>query len=78
MPYKMIGGKATHIKYSADEIFLCGTAAEIIPIISIDNHIIGDGVTGSFTKKIYNEYLNVVTGSEPNWLTSVWKNSKEC
>jgi len=64
--------------YSADEIFLCGTTAEIIPIISIDNYIIGDGVTGSFTKKIYNEYLNVVTGSEPNWLTAVWKNSKKC
>ena len=64
--------------YSADEIFLCGTTAEIIPIISIDNYIIGDGVSGSFTKKIYNEYLNVVTGSEPNWLTAVWKNSKKC
>ena len=64
--------------YSADEIFLCGTAAEIIPITSIDNQIIGNGLTGSFTKKIYKEYLNVVTGSQPNWLTSVWKNSKVC
>jgi branched-chain amino acid aminotransferase len=64
--------------YSANEIFLCGTTAEIIPIISIDNHIIGDGITGSFTKKIYKEYLNVVTGSEPSWLTAVWKNSKKC
>ena len=64
--------------YSADEIFLCGSSVEIIPLISIDNHIIGNGATGSFTKKIYKEYLNVVTGSQPNWLTSVWKNSKVC
>ena len=61
--------------HSADEIFLCGTSAEIIPITSIDNHIIGNGLTGSFTKKIYKEYLKVATGSQPNWLTSVWKNS---
>jgi branched-chain amino acid aminotransferase len=61
--------------YSADEIFLCGTTAEIIPLTSIDNCIIGNGLTGSFTKKIYKEYLKVATGSQPNWLTSVWKNS---
>lgn len=64
--------------YSADEIFLCGSSVEIIPLISIDNQIIGNGLTGSFTKKIYKEYLNAVTGSQPNWLTSVWKNSKVC
>lgn len=62
--------------YSADEIFLCGTTAEIIPLISIDNCIIGNGLTGSFTKKIYKEYLNEATGSHPYWLTPVWKKTK--
>ena len=62
--------------YSADEIFLCGTTAEIIPLTSIDNCIIGNGLTGSFTKKIYKEYLNEATGSHPYWLTPVWKKTK--
>ena len=64
--------------YLADEIFLCGSSVEIIPLISIDNQTIGNGLTGSFTKKIYKEYINAVTGSQPNWLTSVWKNSEVC
>jgi branched-chain amino acid aminotransferase len=64
--------------YLADEIFLCGSSAEIIPLTSIDNHIIGNGYTGLFTKRIYKEYLNAVTGSQPNWLTPVWKSSMVC
>jgi branched-chain amino acid aminotransferase len=62
--------------YLADEIFLCGSSAEIIPLISIDNKLIGNGTVGIFTKKIYKEYLNAVTGSHPNWLTSVFNNLK--
>ena len=59
--------------YTSDEIFLCGTSVEIIPLVSIDNKIIGNGVIGSYTKKLYKEYLNVVTGLKQDWLTSVWK-----
>lgn len=59
--------------YTSDEIFLCGTSVEIIPLVSIDNKVIGNGVTGPYTKKLYKEYLNVVTGLKKEWLTSVWK-----
>lgn len=62
--------------YLADEIFLCGSTAEIIPLISIDNKLIGNGTVGIFTKKIYKEYLDAATSSHPNWLTSVFGNLK--
>ena len=57
--------------YSADEIFLCGTSAEIIPLISIDKKLIGNGKVGSFTKKICKEYFNAVLGSYPQWITKI-------
>ena len=59
----------------ADEIFLCGSSAEIIPLISIDKQLIGNGDIGFFTKKIFREYINAVTGSHPKWLTKVFGNS---
>ena len=59
----------------ADEIFLCGSSAEIIPLISIDKQLIGNGDIGFFTKKIFREYINAVTGSHPEWLTKVFDSS---
>ncbi len=38
--------------YTADECFLTGTGAEIIPVIKIDNRIIGNGKSGKLTLKI--------------------------
>ena len=38
--------------YTSDEIFFFGTSVEIIPLVSIDNKIIGNGVIGSYTKII--------------------------
>jgi branched-chain amino acid aminotransferase len=38
--------------FNADESFLSGTAAEIIPVISLDNRIIGNGKPGEITKTI--------------------------
>src|SRR6476660_985951 len=35
--------------YTADEIFVTGTAAEITPIISVDSHSIGNGMVGKIT-----------------------------
>ena len=43
--------------YSADECFLSGTAAEIVPVVSVDKRIIGDGKPGKITKRIRKEYL---------------------
>jgi len=41
-----------HDLYVADECFLTGTAAEIIPVVKIDNRVIGDGKPGAVTLKL--------------------------
>ena len=43
---------ARHDLYIADEIFLTGTAAEIIPVVKVDGRVIGDGVPGPVTKDL--------------------------
>ena len=48
--------------YICDEIFLCGTAAEITPIVSVDKIIVGDGVAGELTKSIKQRYFDIVRG----------------
>lgn len=48
--------------YISDEIFLCGTAAEIVPMRELDDRTIGDGKPGPITKKIQKIYLDAVRG----------------
>jgi len=46
--------------YTADESFLTGSAAEIIPVVEIDRRPIGDGKVGNITKKLiklFREYV---------------------
>jgi len=60
--------------YLAEEIFYCGTAMEIIPVISVDNKIIGSGRPGEVTRIIQKKYDNIVFGREDiymHWLTAV-------
>lgn len=45
--------------YAADECFLTGTAAEIIPVREVDKRVIGNGEAGPMTKKLlkaFHEY----------------------
>ncbi|HEV2454309.1 MAG TPA: branched-chain-amino-acid transaminase [Verrucomicrobiae bacterium] len=42
--------------YNADECFLTGTGAEIMPVIKIDGRVIGTGQPGSLTRKLVEEY----------------------
>ncbi len=42
--------------YAADEVFLTGTAAEIIPVTKIDERTIGDGKPGVITLKLWDEF----------------------
>ena len=42
--------------YSADEAFLTGTAAEVIPMVTIDGRNIGDGQPGHITKQLIEHY----------------------
>lgn len=45
--------------YTADEVFVTGTAAEVAPIVEIDGRIIGDGKPGKITKRIMEEFEKV-------------------
>ena len=59
----------------SDEIFLTGTAAEITPIISIDGKKIGNSKPGDITKKMMQEYTDIVMNKNDdysNWLTEVY------
>jgi len=42
--------------YTADECFLTGTAAEVIPVVKVDSRIINDGKPGEITKQIIKEF----------------------
>jgi branched-chain amino acid aminotransferase len=60
--------------YCADEAFFTGTAAEITPINSLDDRIIGNGGRGPITEKIQNIYFDAVKGKSAkyiDWLTFV-------
>ncbi len=60
---------------NSDEIFLTGTAAEITPIISMDGKKIGNGKPGDITKKMMDEYTNIVMNKNndySSWLTPVY------
>ncbi|CAN5736389.1 branched-chain amino acid transaminase [soil metagenome] len=60
--------------YTADEVFMVGTAAEVTPIASIDRRPIGDGAAGPFSLKMRETYLQAVSGKIPefdSWLTYV-------
>jgi branched-chain amino acid aminotransferase len=42
--------------YTADEVFLTGTAAEIIGVIKLDNRTIGNGRPGKITRKLEHKF----------------------
>ena len=48
--------------YIADEVFVCGTAAEVIGLSEIDFRTIGDGRTGAVTRKLQNVYHDAIRG----------------
>lgn len=60
--------------YQADEVFLCGTASQISPVIEIDKHVINNGKPGPITQKIQRIYFQSVRGQYltfQNWVKKV-------
>ena len=53
--------------FTADEAFFTGSAAEVTPIKTIDDHVIGNGQTGPITAKIKETFMNVVHGRNPKF-----------
>jgi len=48
-----------HDLYNADEVFLTGTAAEIVPVLKIDGREIGGGKPGPITERIRRRYMEI-------------------
>ncbi len=60
--------------YLADEAFLTGTAAEVVPISSVDDRNVGDGRPGPVTKALQSAYFAAVRGQDDrhkDWLDVV-------
>ncbi|HUY85626.1 MAG TPA: branched-chain amino acid transaminase [Acidimicrobiales bacterium] len=60
--------------YTADEVFLTGTAAEVVPIRAVDDRVVGTGKPGPVTKAIQDAYFSAVRGetdSYKDWLDYV-------
>jgi branched-chain amino acid aminotransferase len=61
--------------YLTDEAFFSGTGAQVAAIVEVDHHVLGDGTTGPWTKKIQDLYFKTVRGNYAkyrHWLTPVY------
>jgi len=52
-----------HDLYVADECFLTGSAAEVVPVTKIDGRLIGDGQPGPLTRQIMADFHACVRGN---------------
>jgi branched-chain amino acid aminotransferase len=62
--------------YIADEVFLCGTGAQVSPVSSVDHRHVGDGQVGPIAKLIGKTYFDAVRGRLPafrHWVTPVYE-----
>lgn len=61
--------------YLADEMFFCGSAAEVTPILSVDRHPIADGKPGRLTLELLDDFRAAAGGAaedEFGWRTAVY------
>jgi branched-chain amino acid aminotransferase len=61
--------------YIADELFLCGTGAQLSPVTSVDHRKVGDGMAGPITQRLSTIYFDAVRGKNDrykDWLTPVY------
>lgn len=62
--------------YTADEVFMVGSAAELVPVVDIDGMKIGTGARGPMTEQLQQAYFAAASGAATapaGWLTSVYK-----
>jgi branched-chain amino acid aminotransferase len=60
--------------YLADEVFMTGTAAELVPVREIDDHTIGDGTPGAITRSVQTAFEDALFGRSERyreWLDPV-------
>jgi branched-chain amino acid aminotransferase len=61
--------------YTCDELLLCGTGAQVAPVIEVDHRAVGDGRVGRHTLQLQDLYFRAVRGEDPrysSWLTPVY------
>ncbi|HEX9639046.1 MAG TPA: branched-chain amino acid transaminase [Acidobacteriota bacterium] len=66
---------AREMLYTADEVFLTGTAAEITPVRSVDRIRVGGGARGPITRQLQEEYFGLTSGKREKdygWLDYVY------
>ena len=62
--------------YIADEIFYCGTGQEIMPILSVDKMLAGEGIPGKITQTLQSEFTEIVRGNNQifkSWISPTYK-----
>jgi branched-chain amino acid aminotransferase len=53
--------------YTCDELLLCGTGAQVAPVIEVDRRKVGDGKVGEFTQELQSIYFGAVRGETPKY-----------
>jgi branched-chain amino acid aminotransferase len=53
--------------YYADEMFLCGTGVQLVPVVSVDRRPVGNGEIGPITRRLHDLYFDVVRGKVPKY-----------
>lgn len=64
--------------YLAQEVFVCGTGLEIVPVLGVDRHAVGGGKPGELTLALRDSYLQVARGENSkyrDWLTPAYNAS---
>jgi branched-chain amino acid aminotransferase len=62
--------------FVADELFFCGTGAQVAPCVSVDGRPVGSGAIGPIAKAIGDRYFAIARGddaSHPEWRTAVYR-----
>src|SRR6267142_3137311 len=60
--------------YVAEEVFFCGSAAEVTPILSVDRHAVGAGDGGPVARRLLERYVAIARGEvsdRPEWRTLI-------
>lgn len=62
--------------YTCDEAFLCGSAMEITPVLSVDRYTVGNGEAGEITRLLHKAYLDAAMGRDERfseWITPIYE-----
>jgi len=62
--------------YCAEEMFICGTGYQVLPVVSVDRLKVGDGEIGPLTAKLAETYVSITRGTvpdHPEWRTPTYR-----